>query len=80
MQDVFFSETIILESLLCFILYASYIKVIKAITTNTIALNSLATNDGPTDIPDTAASYEPSKANPSDELDRGSPDNPQRPA
>jgi hypothetical protein len=79
MQDVFFSETIILGSLLCFILYASYIKVIKAITANTITLNSLATNDGPTDIPDTAASDEPSKATPSDELDSDTPDDQQRP-
>ena len=70
----------VLSIILSIILLVCYIKVIKAITANTIALNSLATNDGPTDIPDTAASYEPSKATPSDELDRGSPDNPQRPA
>ena len=55
MQDVFFSETIILGSLLCFILYASYIKVIRTITANTSALYSLpdvvSTADSPTDTP-----------------------------
>jgi len=88
MQDVFFSETIILGSLLCFILYASYIKVIKVITANVSTLHSLASATSPTtgtssDFPDapcnTATSDEPSKATPSDELDHDTPDNQQRP-
>ena len=71
--------TRVLSIILSIVLLVCYIKVIKAITANTITLNSLATNDGPTDIPDTAASDEPSKATPSDELDSDTPDDQQRP-
>ena len=61
MQDGFFREAIALGSLLCFILFASYIKIIRTITANVSTLHSLASATSPTadtssDFPDTSSS------------------------